>query len=169
VFAGEINLLESQFEAFFREFLLCESFYNSTVLTSDIGTYLRERGLPLTKIHARGDPALFPPMLERLAKIPGLTLTNSGPDNFEVVAEGVDKGRALQLLGETWNIRLEDMAAMGDSDNDLTMLRAVGWPVSMGNATEEVKAAGRMVTRGNDQGGVAYAIHQLLKEWEKSM
>jgi hypothetical protein len=57
------------------------------------------------------------------------------------------------------------MAAIGDSENDLLMLRSVGWPVAMGNATEEVKAAGRMVTRRNDQGGVAYAIHQLLKEW----
>jgi hypothetical protein len=166
VFAGEVNLLDTYSDAYFRSIYPCESFFDSTVVTPDIGAYLRETGLPLTKIHARGDLALLPSILEQLKKIPGLTLTNCGPDNIEVLAAGVDKGRALRLLGEPWDIRPEDMAAIGDSDNDLTMLRAVGWPVAMGNATQEVKAAGRMVTRSNDQGGVAFAIRQLLKIWE---
>jgi hypothetical protein len=166
VFAGEVNLLECQFEAFFRKFLPYEGFCNSAVVVPDVVAYLREKDLPLTKIHAHSAPAQFPLVLEQLGKIPSLTLTSSGPDNFEIVAADADKGRALCLLGEGWNIRPEDMAAIGDSDNDLTMLRSVGWPVAMGNATEEVKAAGRMVTRGNDQDGVAYAIYQLLKEWE---
>jgi hypothetical protein len=165
VFAGEVNLLDTQSDAYFRAIYPDESFFDTTVVTPDIGAYLRENGLSLTKIHARGNPADLPPILELLKNIPNLTLTNCGPDNIEVLAAGVDKGRALRLLGETWNIRPEDMAAIGDSDNDLTMLRAVGWPTAMGNATEEVKAAGRMVTRSNDQNGVACAIRQLLKEW----
>jgi hypothetical protein len=165
VFAGEANLLDPPSDRFFREVYPYECFHNSTVVTADIAAYLREKGLPLTKIYARDDPARFPPVLERLARIPGLTLTNSGADNFEVLAAGVDKGSALLRLGELWSIRPEDMAAVGDSDNDLTMLRAVGWPVAMGNATEEVKAAGRIITRSNDQGGVACAIRQLLREW----
>ena len=75
---------------------------------------------------------------------------------------GVDKGRALCLLGSEWGIAPEEIAAIGDSDNDLAMLRAVGCPVAMGNASDEVKAAATMVTDSNDREGVAKAIRKLI-------
>ena len=75
---------------------------------------------------------------------------------------GVDKGRALALIATLYGIPLEQCAAVGDSDNDLAMLRAVGCPVAMGNASEEVKGTARMVTDTNDRDGVAKAIWKLI-------
>lgn len=162
VFAGEANVLDPYSNGYFHACYPYESYLSSVVEAPDIERYLRSHDLPLTKIHARGDPAVFPALRARLGRIPGLALTSSGPDNFEVVAAGVDKGKALCLLGREWDIRPEDIAAVGDSDNDLAMLRAVGWPVAMGNASDEVKRAARMVTDGNDGDGVAHAIFRLL-------
>ncbi len=167
VFAGETNLLDPASDAYFRANYPYPSFLDNTTVADDLPTYLREHRLPLTKVHARGDPACFPPLLERLGRLPDLTLTSSGADNFEVVPSGVDKGKALCLLAEEWGIAPGDIAAIGDSDNDLAMLRAVGWPVAMGNASAEVKRSARMVTDSNDQDGVAKAIDRLLKEWEE--
>lgn len=162
VFAGEANVLDRASNAFFRATYPYPAYLDNTVAVDDLSAYLSAHRLPLTKIHAEGAPDTFPPLLERLRQLPGLAFTSSGADNFEVVAAGVDKGKALCLLGAEWGVRPEEIAAIGDSDNDLAMLRAVGCPVAMGNATDEVKAAAAMVTADNDQDGVAKAIYRLI-------
>ena len=162
VFAGEANLLDRASDAYFRATYPYPAYLDNTVAVDDLSAYLQARRLPLTKIYAVGAPDAFPPLLSQLRQLPGLTLTSSGRDNFEVLAAGVDKGAALCLLGSEWGIRPEEIAAIGDSDNDLAMLRAVGCPVAMGNASDEVKAAASMITADNDRDGVAEAIYQLI-------
>ena len=162
VFAGEVNLLDLYSARFYREAYPFPAYLDTIVETEDISSWLKAHRQPLTKIHAEGAPELFPPLLEQLGKLPGLTLTNSGGDNFEVLAAGVDKGKALCLLGEEWGISPEETAAIGDSDNDLAMLRTVGCPVAMGNAPDGVKAVCAMVTDSNDRDGVARAIERLI-------
>ena len=162
VFAGEVNLLDARSARFYRETYPFPAYLDATVETQDVARWLREHRQPLTKIHAEGAPELFPPLLDKLAKLPGLTLTRSGPDNFEVLAAGADKGRALRLLGEEWGISPEETAAIGDSDNDLAMLRSVGCPVAMGNASDGVKAVCALVTDSNDGDGAAKAIDRLV-------
>lgn len=162
VFAGEVNLLDSYSSAVFHANYPYPAYLDTTVVADDLAGWLRVHGQPLTKIHAEGAPETFPPLLERLGELPGLALTSSGADNFEVVAVGVDKGKALCLLAEEWGIAPAEIAAIGDSDNDLAMLRAVGCPVAMGNACGEVKEAASMVTASNDGDGVAKAIWKLI-------
>ena len=162
VFAGEVNLLDPYSDDFFRANYPYPAYLDTTVRVEDLSGWLREHGQPLTKIHAEGDPAIFPAILETLGRTPGLALTSSGPDNFEVVADGVDKGKALCLLAREWGIAPDEIAAIGDSDNDLAMLRAVGCPVAMGNGSDEVKAASVMVTDSNAGDGVAKAVWKLI-------
>ena len=71
-------------------------------------------------------------------------------------------GRAHQRCELACLTAPEEIAAVGDSDNDLAMLRAVGCPVAMGNATDEVKAAAALVTDTNGRDGVAKAILRLV-------
>lgn len=49
-------------------------------------------------------------------------------------------------------------AAIGDSENDLEMLRAVALPIAMGNANDAVKAICKRETLTNAEDGVAAAI-----------
>lgn len=162
VFAGEANLLDPDSSRFFRANYPYPAYLDTTITVEDLPKWLETHRQPLTKIHAEGDPAIFPPLLEQLRRIPGIALTSSGADNFEIVADGVDKGKALCLLAREWGIAPPEIAAIGDSDNDLAMLRAVGCPVAMGNASEEVKAAAGLVTDCNDEDGVAKAIWRLI-------
>ena len=48
--------------------------------------------------------------------------------------------------------------AIGDNNNDIEMVRTVGWGVAMGQASEAVKAAARAITASNQEDGVAQAI-----------
>ena len=75
---------------------------------------------------------------------------------------GVDKGRALALIATLYGIPLEQCAAVGDSDNDLAALRAVGVPIAMGNASPAVQAAALRVAPSNRENGSAWAVLSCL-------
>lgn len=137
------------------------AFHDNAVTVADPMAYKRQRGLPLTKIHGDQNQGAYP--LNELAALPGLELTASNDHDFELVPAGVDKGRTLALLALMYGIPLKDCAAVGDSDNDLAMLRAVGAPIAMGNASPSVKGAARWVTASNGEEGVARAIRMCLE------
>ena len=56
----------------------------------------------------------------------------------------------------------EEIAVFGDDVNDLEMIQAYPVSIAMGNAVEEVKAAAKHITLPNDEGGIAYALKDIL-------
>ena len=52
--------------------------------------------------------------------------------------------------------------AIGDGENDFTMIRMAGVGVAMKNASEELQAEANYVTETNDDDGVAAAIYRLV-------
>lgn len=86
----------------------------------------------------------------------------SEPYFIEVVPEGVDKGDSLRRLMEHLGIPREDVVCCGDGFNDIPMLRYAGTGVAMGNAQQAVKDAADYVAAGNDEDGVAEAVHRFL-------
>lgn len=50
---------------------------------------------------------------------------------------------------------------LGDEDNDIPMLTAVGYGIAMGNASENTKATAGFVTETNEQSGLAKAIRRF--------
>lgn len=101
---------------------------------------------------------------ERLSKVPGVVIVSSFRNNWEINAEGTDKGNALLRLGNFLGIRREEIMACGDSMNDLAMLKAVGLGVAMANADPEVKKAADYITASNNEDGVAKAIEKFALE-----
>ncbi len=61
-----------------------------------------------------------------------------GGDMYEVVPKGVSKATGIQRVMEYYQISLEDCYALGDSTNDLQMLKFVQNSIAMGNCMEEV-------------------------------
>lgn len=160
VFAGEEILLDPYSRGRLLQSFPSPAFHESAIVTENPADYLRRHGLPLTKLYGYGNPAAHP--LEELAALPGVNLTATSDLEFELVADGVHKGRALALLAMLYGVPLAQCAAVGDSPNDLGMLQAVGLPIAMGNAPDQVKAAARYVTGHNGQDGAAQAILHCL-------
>jgi Cof subfamily protein (haloacid dehalogenase superfamily) len=104
--------------------------------------------------------------LQRLARqLPGdVTGQFSAQTLLEVIPLGIDKAIGLQRLGECLDIGLDEMAAIGDGDNDLKMLAEVGIGIAMGNGTEAMKQTAKWVTESNNKDGVALAIARLQAE-----
>ncbi|GGY28314.1 Cof-type HAD-IIB family hydrolase [Paludibacterium paludis] len=64
----------------------------------------------------------------------GAYITFSADDCLEVMARGVSKGHALQLVLDRLGIDAKACLAFGDGQNDIELLRAAGHPRLMGNA-----------------------------------
>ena len=91
-----------------------------------------------------------------------LELTNSERTSLECTAKGVSKGTGLKSLANFLNIEMKDVIAIGDSDNDVSMLKVAGLPIAMGNAKENIKALCKKVVSDNNNNGVAKAINEYL-------
>lgn len=111
---------------------------------------------------------LFANMEEReacwkeLENDPALELVGSLKYNIEINTAGVNKGKGLVKLGELLGIRREEIMACGDGDNDIAMLKEVGFGVAMANAEEAVLKVADYITRSNDEDGVAKAIEKFV-------
>lgn len=97
-------------------------------------------------------------------RFPEIVVTSSFVNNLELNWKTADKGRGLLVLADCLGVSREDTVAFGDSSNDLTMLRAAGTGVAMGNAAEEIQTVCDAVTAPNTADGVAaYLEAHLLK------
>lgn len=93
-----------------------------------------------------------------------LTITSSERGNIEVNHPDAQKGIALKRYAESKGISMQDVMALGDNYNDLSMLQMVGRGVAMGNAADDIKKACRYETDSNVEHGVARAIEEMLSE-----
>ena len=77
------------------------------------------------------------------------------------------KGNAVLHLAKKLFLDVDELMAIGDQENDRSMLEAVGNPVVMGNGKEELKKIAKYVTKSNAESGVAHAINEwVLKDYE---
>ena len=95
-------------------------------------------------------------------RFPDLAVTASIENNLEFNAAEATKGKGLVRLAEHLGIPLGDTVAFGDDLNDVSMLRAAGIGVAMGNATPDALAAADETTLTCDESGVAAALARLL-------
>ncbi|MDR3766668.1 MAG: Cof-type HAD-IIB family hydrolase [Butyricicoccus sp.] len=84
--------------------------------------------------------------------------------NVEVNRKGVHKGSGLEQLAAELGFGMDAVMAIGDSDNDLSMLRMAGLGVAMANAAPHIQQAADVCTGSNAEDGVAQAIYRYILE-----
>lgn len=92
----------------------------------------------------------------------GFSVTSSFGKNMEVNSHTANKGNALKYLANQFHIPENNIMAIGDEINDLSMLSFAGWPIAMGNAAQAVKDHSIAITKSNDEDGVAVAIQKYI-------
>jgi Cof subfamily protein (haloacid dehalogenase superfamily) len=83
-----------------------------------------------------------------------------GCAELTIMDPGCSKASGVRALAHYLDIPLQEVMAIGDNNNDIQMLRTVGWGVAMGHASETVKAAAKAITASNREDGVAQAIER---------
>lgn len=129
----------------------------------DLSEMLVQTGLQPEKINLPylSTPQLRKEVWERIEALGGLHLTSSIPDNIEVNVQGADKGNALKALSQRLGIPEENVMALGDNGNDVTMLQYAGVSVAMGDGSQEAKDAAKYVTLPHTEDGLARALEQF--------
>jgi len=81
---------------------------------------------------------------------------------LEFLSPSSGKWPALRRVAEAAGIATQEVAAVGDDANDEEMIRNAGLGIAMGNATEGVREAARLVVRSNHEGGIVEALERVL-------
>jgi Cof subfamily protein (haloacid dehalogenase superfamily) len=117
-----------------------------------------------TKVNIVTDPANVPAALALMQQVCGddAYVTRSNPEFVEMLSPLVDKGVALRLLAAQLGVPMDRVAAIGDSYNDLPLLRAAGFAIAMGSAPEDLKAEADAVVADVEHDGVAEAIDRFV-------
>jgi len=91
------------------------------------------------------------------------------PDSVDVLQQGINKETGIRMACEWMDVDMAEVIAFGDSYNDLEMLSAVGFAVTLKNGKPEIK---EVVDKKEDQGyiaalpygdGVLEAVKYLIK------
>ena len=98
---------------------------------------------------------------KRLSELP-ITVSMAETSAVECSPLGISRGSALRRLCQYLGIDLEQTIAVGDSDNDLDILRSAGLGAAMGNCNDRVRDVADVVLRDCDHGGCAQAVDEYL-------
>lgn len=89
-------------------------------------------------------------------------MTISKPFFLEFMNKSVDKSKSIERLAKMLSIDMDDVIAIGDSYNDLSMIKSAGLGVAMANSVDEVLKSADYITLDNEHDGVAKVIDEFI-------
>lgn len=95
-------------------------------------------------------------------EFPDLSASISKPFFLEVTAHDIDKGHTLDRLCRIEGISKDEVIAIGNAENDLSMINYAGLGIWVENADKELISDDHIVTASNCDDGVALAIEKYI-------
>ena len=87
----------------------------------------------------------------------------SKPTYLEITNISASKKSAMDFLLGRYGLTNKEVIAIGDSYNDIDMIRYAGVGIAMGNAPDEVKAGADFITLDNDADGIQLALDKFIE------
>lgn len=158
------------------------TYYNGQIISPKISEYVQVE-IDLTRMDSREvssfkdevkeaipkcimleEPKYLKKVEEKLQEEMGdeYSITISKPIFLEVMKKGIDKGKSLLWLGEKLGVKKEEMIAVGDSYNDISMLSVVGMPIGVANAKDEVKEIVKYIATSSDDHALEDVINKFI-------
>ena len=125
---------------------------------------LHRRGMALTKVLFMGEPDAMGALEQELrAMLPAeLSVVRSHAYFVEVVGSDASKGHALAFLAQRYGLQQAETMAIGDSGNDVSMIKWAGMGIAMANAAPEVLSAADWVAPPVTEDGVVAALERFV-------
>lgn len=122
----------------------------------DLPAFVEEKQLRVIKIGVFVlDDRTFGRLLEKGSPMPSISQFRTGPCNLELNSARASKAYGVEALCRHLNLSMDQVLAVGDNQNDISLLRMAGVSAAMGNSEEDVKAAAAYVTGTNQEDGAA--------------
>jgi len=150
-------------------------------IVKNIYEYVKEKeDLKISKITVCDESnIIFPRILEKIKKIKNIDvlevahmsrkIIKSGTEEYnikyyysEISSQNVNKWSAIQFLINKLGIQEENVIAIGDNMNDISMIKNAGLGVAMENSAPVVKEIADIVTKNNNENGVGEVIKNYI-------
>ena len=125
---------------------------------------LDEIALPWNKVVMAGEPEDMhrcKAYIEEHSPTP-ITIILSEERYLELTGPNVGKEKALRRVAESLQVDREHVVAIGDSMNDIEMIRWVGTGVAVANGEEQMKREAAFVVPSNARHGVCTCIRDIV-------
>ncbi len=93
---------------------------------------------------------------------PNKSVALSKPFFLEVMPQGIDKAASIARLAEKLDIRQEEIIAVGNAGNDLSMVEYAGLGVWVDNVTPELRDRADVIVASNNDHGVAEVVERYI-------
>lgn len=156
------------------EFVLMMQSYNKTLhdedkiplfIVDDINKVINSEERVVKILISCEGHDLFEIVQKEFEKIENITTYKSIEKSkvlIDIVSHGVSKGNGIKLYADLRGIKKNEIVAIGNDFNDISMLECAGFSIAMGNAEEIVKSKADYITKDNNNHGVDYAIREHL-------
>lgn len=98
----------------------------------------------------------------KLEQMEELRIVEADEYNLEIFHKDAGKGNALMRLAQHLGIDPAQTMAVGDSDNDASMIQAAGLGLAMSNACDSLKQAADLVICSNEDHVVPYLLNHYF-------
>lgn len=144
---------------------ICNIGYKETHIP--LSQYVRENPhLPVKVLVLTEDDRCEQFVSQAQKDLSGMAVMRSHKFVIEIITQGINKGKAVEWLCNKYNISTDECIALGDSENDIAMIKTAGLGVAMQNAMPKVKECADYVTDSNDNDGVAKVIYKFCLDGE---
>jgi Cof subfamily protein (haloacid dehalogenase superfamily) len=103
---------------------------------------------------------VFEPKLKKAKQ--HLSVAISKPFFLEVMPQGIDKAASIDRLANKLKIKREEIIAVGNAGNDLTMVEYAGLGVWVDNVTPELRNRADEIVASNNNDGVAEVVEKFI-------
>ncbi len=143
----------------------CKMTHVTSTAVGDLNAYIARNNLSVVKILITAEESEIDAMSGALdEKFKSVQWLRSTPFFYEAAAKEGGKGNALRFLAARYEIDIKETAAIGDSQNDLSMIQDAGVGVAVANAIDEIKAAADVtLDYSNDDDPVGRFIRSYMK------
>lgn len=94
-------------------------------------------------------------------------LTSSVNQLIEISDKHAGKASGLRYIKDILDVPRERMAAFGNADNDVDMIRYAGYGYAVENASDSCREAADYIVETNDENGVSRGIYEFLKKMKE--
>jgi len=91
-----------------------------------------------------------------------ISMVQSRPFFLDIGHHLSNKGRTVKKLADILNVEIKDVLAIGDQENDITMIETAGLGIAMGNGHLELKRAADDITDTYENEGFTKAMKKHI-------
>lgn len=147
-------------------FLNTDNEETDEIVIRDINDFLKNNKVYKIEIHTKTNK-LRKEILKELKEL-NLNITISTQEYekkdyfLEITAENTSKYTALMKIAKKEKVEKEEILAFGDNQNDLEIIKKVGYGISMENAVKEIQKVSKETTTSNNQKGVEKSLQTIF-------